>query len=338
MPADDLALYVRDVRRTFRSGPRLITAVDGLSIDVARGEVVGVLGPNGAGKTTTVKMAATLLSPTAGDIRVCGVDAVARPRRAREHLGLVLGGDRGFYLRATALENLDFFGELQGVSSRGSRRSAAMLDRVGLAGRGRDRVETFSRGMRQRLHIARALLANPSLVLLDEPSIGLDPEGAHDLRQLVLELADDHRGMLLTTHYLHEAEMLCDRLVVIADGQVLAQGTAHEIRRGAGVGPVTSVTATGPGDPARTVTRGGAVVDVASRHLGGVWTLDVIWSTRGADDELLDRTLSDHHVLSRVERPATLEETYLAFLRTARPAGPPPTPASRPSAARPTTP
>jgi ABC-2 type transport system ATP-binding protein len=319
MPADHLALHMRDVRRTYRSGNRVVTAVDGLSLDVGRGEVVGVLGPNGAGKTTTVKMAATLLSPTAGAVSVCGVDAVARPRRARQHLGLVLGGDRGFYLRATALENLDFFGELQGVSSRGSRRSAAMLDRVGLGGRGRDRVETFSRGMRQRLHIARALLADPALILLDEPSIGLDPEGAHDLRQLVLELAGDHRGMLLTTHYLHEAEMLCDRLVVIADGRVVAQGTARDIRLGAGVGPVTSVTTTGPGDPARRVPRGGAVVEATSRHLGGVWALDVIWSTHGAVDELLDRALDGHDVVSRVDRDATLEESYLAFLRTARP-------------------
>ena len=321
MRSDVPALVMDGVGRAFRSSTGVVQAVSELDLSVGRGEVLGVLGPNGAGKTTTIKMAATLLTPTVGHVTVAGIDAVARPRAARRHLGLVLGGDRGFYLRASAAENLSFFAELQGVSRRRSERVAEVLALVGLEGKERSRVETFSRGMRQRLHIARALLADPPLILLDEPSIGLDPEGAHDLRALVRDLRHDDRGVLLTTHYLHEAEVLADRLVVIADGSVVARGSTDDIARMAGVSAVTSVTARGDHDPLDLLTRGDDVADAASTQRNGVWEVTIVWRHPSPDGVLVEAAFAQHEILSRADRAATLEEAYLAFVQRWRAGG-----------------
>ena len=167
-----------------------------------RVEVHGLLGPNGAGKTTTVRMCATgFWSPTSGEVWVEGIDAVRHPERARSRLGLVLGGELGFYPRATARDNLLFFADLQGLDAR-RRQSSVMdaLERVGLAEAASRKTAELSRGMRQRLHLARALLGSPSLLLLDEPTIGLDPDVALQVRDLVRELAQRGTGVLLTSH------------------------------------------------------------------------------------------------------------------------------------------
>jgi len=323
MRSESLALEMHGVSRHFRSPAGLVAAVCDVDLELHRGEVVGVLGPNGAGKTTTIKMAATLLEPTSGTVHVNGIDAVRRPRDARQHLGLVLGGDRGFYMRATGAENLAFFAELQGVTRKRARRVGHVLDLVGLADASRARVETYSRGMRQRLHIGRALLSNPSLVLLDEPSIGLDPEGAHDLRQIVKDLRHDDRAVLLTTHYLVEAEELADRLMVIADGAVVAAGQTHDIARRAGVSVVTSVTSRGQGDPAEAIAQLRAVADVTSLYRNGIWNVTVVWKDASIDRAALDAALSAHEVLSDLQRPASLEEAYLAFIHRHRVGGKP---------------
>jgi ABC-2 type transport system ATP-binding protein len=227
-----------ELRRTYRTSSGIlrrrvqsVEAVRGVSFSVAEGELYGLLGPNGAGKTTTIKMLITLLVPTAGCARVLGHDVVRDAMKVRASIGYVFGGDRGLYERLSALDNLRYFAELYGVEPRAQRqRIATVLDLVDLADRAADRVEGYSRGMRQRLHIARGLLHDPPVIFLDEPTIGVDPVAARDLRATVASLAQAGKTVLLTTHYLFEADALCDRIGVIANGQLLAEGRPAKLK------------------------------------------------------------------------------------------------------------
>ena len=212
--------------RTFGKGEHAFTAVDNVSLSISSGEIHALLGPNGAGKTTIVQMCATLLTPTSGAVRIDGVDALAHPQRARASLGLALGGDTGFYPRASARDNLLFFADLAGVSARKRRNQvASALERVDLADVAAKKVQEFSRGMKQRLHIGRALLGEPKLLLLDEPTNGLDPDISLTIRQLIRSLADDGTAILLTSHLLGEIEELAHRVTVIGAGRVAVSGT-----------------------------------------------------------------------------------------------------------------
>lgn len=220
-----------------------------MSFEIERGELFGLLGPNGAGKTTTIKMLITLLLPTSGTARVLGHDVVDDVREVRRRIGYVFGGDRGLYERLSALDNLRYFSELYGVPPREQRaRIGELLELVGLTGRERERVEGFSRGMRQRLHIARGLLHDPDVLFLDEPSIGIDPVGARELRATIASLIDVGKTVLLTTHYMFEADELCDRIAVIRAGEIVAQGTPQELKRLVSVGSVVEIETYGVED------------------------------------------------------------------------------------------
>ncbi len=214
-----------DRRETFR-------AVDGVDLRVDEGEVFGILGPNGAGKTTTMRMLATLLEPTSGTASILGHDLVTESRQIRRRLGAVLSGERSLYWKLTARENLEYFAALYHVPAGVTRaRIDDILDVVHLADRADDYVEKFSTGMRQRLVLARALLPDPSLLLLDEPTVGLDPQSARDLRERVLKLRDDGRTVLITTHYMEEADQLCDRIAIVDHGKVVALDTPEGLKR-----------------------------------------------------------------------------------------------------------
>jgi ABC-2 type transport system ATP-binding protein len=227
-----------DLRRTYHTTTGVVRrrsleveAVQGVSFEIGAGELFGLLGPNGAGKTTTIKMLITLLLPTSGTARVLGLDVVADARKVRSRIGYVFGGDRGLYERLSALDNLRYFAELYGVDPRTQRRRIAqVLELVGLAGREAERVEGYSRGMRQRLHIARGILHDPPVVFLDEPTIGVDPVGARELRATIASLTSAGKTVLLTTHYMFEADALCDRVAVIAKGRVVAEGTPKDLK------------------------------------------------------------------------------------------------------------
>src|SRR5213078_4875025 len=213
-----------DLHRTYkthtgavRRKSKEIEAVRGVSFAIEQGELFGLLGPNGAGKTTTIKMLVTLLIPTSGTARVLGHDVVRDAQAVRKQIGYVFGGDRGAYERLSGLDNLRYFSELYGVPPKVQKqRIPELLELVGLTGRDRERVEGYSRGMRQRLHIARGLLHDPPVIVLDEPTIGLDPVGAREIRATIAELAREGKTVLLTTHYMYEADALCDRISVIA--------------------------------------------------------------------------------------------------------------------------
>jgi ABC-2 type transport system ATP-binding protein len=227
-----------DLRRVYRRGRGLLgrrveelEAVRGVNLAVPAGQLYGLLGPNGAGKTTTIKMLTTLLLPTSGTARVLGHDVAAEPARVRAAIGYVFGGDKGLFERISARENLRYFAELYGLPARQqTRRIADVLELVDLTARARDRVEGFSRGMRQRLHIARGLLHDPPVLFLDEPTIGVDPVAARDLRATVSALVQSGKTVLLTTHDMAEADALCDRIGVIAGGRLRAEGTPAQLK------------------------------------------------------------------------------------------------------------
>src|SRR5437763_16396560 len=222
-------IEARELRRTYKTTTGAVRrrtidveAVRGISFEVGEGELFGLLGPNGAGKTTTIKMLITLLLPTSGSARVLGHDVVDEAREVRRKIGYVFGGDRGLYERLSALDNLRYFAELYGVTGRAQkRRIAEVLELVGLTGREQERVEGYSRGMRQRLHIARGILHDPPVVFLDEPTIGVDPVGSRELRQTISGLVQAGKTVLLTTHYMFQADTLCDRVAVIARGRIV---------------------------------------------------------------------------------------------------------------------
>ncbi len=207
-------------------------AVDAIDLRVETGEIFGVLGPNGAGKTTTLKMLATLLEPTSGEARVLGIDVRERPREVRARLGAMLSGERSLYWKLTGRENLEYFAALYHVPPRQTRaRIDGALEAVKLADRAEDYVERYSTGMRQRLALARALLPDPPLMILDEPTVGLDPQAARDLRDRVRDLRRQGRTVLLTTHYMEEADQLCDRVAIIDHGRIVALDTPAALKR-----------------------------------------------------------------------------------------------------------
>lgn len=230
----DFAKRLGTLRRRGR-----IVAVEDVSVTVPAGTIFGMLGPNGAGKTTTIKMLSTLLIPSGGTATICGLDVVRDERAVRRLLGVVLGGDRGLYGKISALDNLLYFGSLYGMTRPAARRRAGeLLELIQLEERAKERVETYSRGMKQRLHLAKALLHDPPILILDEPTIGLDPAAAVVLRGVIAELVPEHT-VLLTTHDMNEADQLCHEIAIIDHGRIAALGSPEQLK--AGVRPAVAV-------------------------------------------------------------------------------------------------
>jgi ABC-2 type transport system ATP-binding protein len=312
-----------DLRRTYKTTTGVlrrrrldVEAVRGVSFSVERGELFGLLGPNGAGKTTTIKMLITLLLPTSGEARVLGLDVVEDAREVRKRIGYVFGGDRGLYERLSAHDNLRYFAELYGVSGATQRkRIDEVLEIVGLKGREKERVEGYSRGMRQRLHIARGILHDPEVVFLDEPTIGVDPVGARDLRQTIADLVAVGKTVLLTTHYMFEADALCNRIAVISQGNIVAEGTPAQLKSRVESGAVTEVEVYGI--PDETVERLRTLEGVLS-----VWVEEreqaQVLSVQTRADVQLTAAILGHLNGSNVgrvsHREPTLEDAYVALV------------------------
>ena len=234
----ETVIDVRDLVRIYKSSTGVIrkkrkekVAVDHVSFNVKRGELFGLLGPNGAGKTTTIKVMTTLLLPTSGQVMVLGNDVVKDSIEVRRRIGLILGGERGLYYRITGRQNLRYFADLYGVPpGKREERIEAVLKQVGLADRADERVEDYSRGMKQRLHIAKGIVHDPELIFMDEPTIGLDPQAARDTRNMIKDLLAAGKTILLTTHYMYEADELCDRIGVITKGKIVALDTPKGLK------------------------------------------------------------------------------------------------------------
>jgi ABC-2 type transport system ATP-binding protein len=225
------AVDVQGIRRVFTPRKREpVTALDGVSLTIPVGEVHGLLGPNGAGKTTLVKILSTVLLPSSGRALVWGHDVVTETKSVRPLIGIVFGGERGLYTRLSARKNLEYWGALYRLSGAEIKsRSTALLERVGLTERADQRVEEFSRGMKQRLHLARGLMGDARVLFLDEPTTGMDPLAAREFRTLIGELKGEGRTILLTTHDMVEAETVCDRVTLIDRGRILATETPRSL-------------------------------------------------------------------------------------------------------------
>ncbi len=208
-----------------------VAAVDGVSLRIQQGEIFGLLGPNGAGKSTTIRMLCTLLEPTSGTARVNGYDVQHQANQVRQNLGTVLAGERSIYWKLTARENLEYFAALYHIPPEvAKKRVKELLERMELTARADDLVEKFSTGMKQRVAISKALIANPPILLLDEPTLGLDPQAARNLRELIAELKREGHTILLTTHYMEEADLLSDRIGIIDQGKIIALDTPERLK------------------------------------------------------------------------------------------------------------
>ncbi|RPI78524.1 MAG: ABC transporter ATP-binding protein [Desulfobacteraceae bacterium] len=234
-------IEVKDLSRIFKIkgkwglGPsKIVEALRGISFQVKTGEIFGLLGPNGAGKTTTLKILTTLLAPTNGQAHVLGFNTFGQEKQIRPRINFIFGGEKGFYWRLNAVETLTFFSDLYEIPPAiQAQRIPKLLDLVGLSAIDAKReIETYSKGMKQKVQIARGLVNDPEVIFYDEPSIGLDPVSAKNFREIVKQLASRGKTIILTTHYMAEAEELCDTIAVIDQGRILTCDSTANIVAG----------------------------------------------------------------------------------------------------------
>lgn len=304
MPEDGNAIEVRGLRKAFRRRLRgESVALDGLDLDVPHGSVFGFLGPNGSGKTTTIRCLLGLVGADAGEVRVLGED-VRRLHRVVDRIGAT-AEQPTLFGGFTGRRNLEILADIGGT---GHDRIGPILERVGLGGRGDDLVKTYSLGMRQRLGIAAALLKNPRLVVLDEPGNGLDPAGLKEIRTLLRGLARQGRTVFLSSHLLHEVQLICDTVGIVSKGRCVAQGPVDEVLSKGG--PRTVVLEAREWRRAREVlVEGGYAVRRDGDRL--------LVSTAGADAEGINRLLAEQGVyVSRLGvEELSLEDVFLELTR-----------------------
>lgn len=259
-----LRLFGKKAETTF------FPAVDGVSLQIERGEIFGLLGPNGAGKTTTIRMLCTLLEPTSGTAIVNGFDIVSQATEVRQSLGTVLAGERSIYWKLTGRENLEYFAALYHMPPSTARpRIDELLQRMELVDRADELVEKYSTGMKQRIAISKALLARPPILLLDEPTLGLDPQAARKVRELITEFKAEGHTILLTTHYMEEADQLSDRIGIIDQGKIIALDTPSALKNRIQQKDVIKMEIAGWNDALATpIERLPGVENLVARHLG----------------------------------------------------------------------
>lgn len=316
-------IQVRNLRRVYRATIGVlrrqikeVIAVDDISFDVQPGELFGLLGPNGAGKTTTVKMLATLLIPTSGTARVLGYDVVKQADAIRPRIGFIFGGERGLYWRLSGIDNLRYFASLYHVDpAETKKRIPYLLELVGLADRGQEKVDGYSRGMKQRLHVARTLLHDPEVLFLDEPTIGLDPVGARELRQVIRNLQAENKTILLTTHYMFEADALCQRIAVIDHGRIIALDTPEALKNHVSDLSVIELEVFGVPAEALERLRAQPFVDTVSVEEREQKQTLIVHSPRGSEavPELL-ASLNGLRIGKVVVREPTLEDAYVRLV------------------------
>jgi ABC-2 type transport system ATP-binding protein len=317
------AIEVSHLRRTFVSHigvikrtAKEIVAVDDVSFEIEEGELFGLLGPNGAGKTTTTKMLTTLLIPTSGTAAVKGFDVVKDADQVRRRIGFIFGGERGLYWRLSGIDNLRYFASLYNVDPDTTKnRIEYLLDMVGLNGRGEEKVQGYSRGMKQRLHVARTLLHNPDILFLDEPTLGLDPVGAREFRQVILNLQSEKKTILLTTHYMFEADALCDRIAVINHGRIIALDTPGGLKSQVRDLNVVEVETFGLPEPILEKLRSLPFVDALSVEDHDQKQMLLVQTARGAEavPDIMG-AIEGQRVGRVVVREPTLEDAYVRLV------------------------
>ena len=239
--AGHAAIRTQDLRKTYKSARGDVEAVRGIDLDIPQGEFFGLLGPNGAGKSTTIGMLTTLVQPTGGKAWVAGIEVTRDPVAVKRRIGVVTQNNT-LDMQLTVAENLEFRSRFFGLSARAAaRRAAQLIDAFGLDDRRNAMADQLSGGQARRLLIARALVHRPDVLFLDEPTAGLDPQTRVNLWEILSVLHEQGQSILLTTHYMEEAEALCDRIAVVDHGKLLASGTVDELKENAGAVTVVTV-------------------------------------------------------------------------------------------------
>jgi ABC-2 type transport system ATP-binding protein len=300
----------------FRRKTKTVVAVEDISFEIRDGELFGLLGPNGAGKTTTVKMLTTLLIPTSGTAKLFGLDVVKDAEVLRSRIGFIFGGERGLYWRLSGVDNLRYFASLYRLDPDISKkRIPYLLELVGLGKRGDERVEGYSRGMKQRLHIARALLHDPELIFLDEPTIGLDPVGARELRSIVRDLQAEKKTILLTTHYMFEADALCQRIAVIDKGKIIALDTPESLKELVKDLSVIELVTHGVSEDVLARLRQQSYIETVSVEDRDQQQALLVHSPRGSEavSDIMD-LLNGTRVIRVTVREPTLEDAYVRLV------------------------
>jgi ABC-2 type transport system ATP-binding protein len=311
------AVEVAGLCRDFGKGDQAVRALRGVSFQIEEGTIVGLLGSNGAGKTTLTKILATLLLPTAGTARIFGHDVTRDLAEVRSHTGVVFGGERGLYGKLTGRENLRFFAVLGGAGRRHLRaRIEESLDEVGLAEAAGRPVETYSKGMRQRLHIAVGMFNRPRLLLLDEPTVGLDPVEAERLRGTLADLRAAGVSILLTSHQLLDIERLAGRVLILDHGRLSTDLSIAEFAHVAGY--IATVTVRGLGRPPELTELRSPALDVTSVcPEGDGWVAHLRVRSWGVDSlGGLGLALSGLCVVDLKVAPLRMEDIYAHLMRS----------------------
>jgi ABC-2 type transport system ATP-binding protein len=316
--AEHLCKVFSVTKGTLRRTKSQVVAVKDISFEVGYGELFGLVGPNGAGKTTTIKMLTTMLIPTSGKATVLGHDVQKNVTKVREKIGIVLGGERGLYTRVNAIDNLRYFADLYGVPANvRDKRIKELLEFMGLWDRARDRVETYSKGMKQRLHLARGLINDPELIFMDEPTIGLDPEIARDTRDMIQQLVEKGKTVLLTTHYMFEADELCKRVAIIRKGEIAALDTPSGLKKFVRDASVVEVEGFGITD--KEVAKFKETRDVlsVSADLGENKQVLRIQTPKGSEIiSAVQEILKNSRIYDIKIKEPTLEDAYLRLVTT----------------------
>lgn len=309
---DGKATPGKSKRRWFgKKEPRsLFTAVDGVSLQIRRGEIFGLLGPNGAGKSTTIRMLCTLLEPTSGSAKVNGYDIIKEGNQVRQSLGTVLAGERSIYWKLTGRENLEYFAALYHIPPAiAHQRINELLSRMELTERANELVEKYSTGMKQRIAISKALLSQPPILLLDEPTLGLDPQAARMVRELIASLRNEGHTILLTTHYMEEADQLSDRIGIIDQGKIIALDAPENLKQRIDQKEVIRLEIAGwrdeMGDTLRQLP---TVENLVARHMGS----DSLW-------EVSLRAANSRAILPGVVETVNYNGTRLVNMNIVRP-------------------
>ncbi len=314
---DSLAIDVQKLQKQYRDGwivPRRFNALKGIDLAVRRGEVFGLLGPNGAGKTTLIKILLGIVKSTGGQAFLLGEPAGTKS--ARRRIGY-LPENLNFPSHQTAKRAMEFFGRLSSVpESVIKTKSSELLELVGLAGREKELVRKYSKGMRQRLGLAQAMLHDPELLILDEPTDGLDPVGRSQIRKLINELRDQGKTVFLNSHILQEVELVCDRVAILAGGQLQGIGTPRELTQQFGGVLDTKVRIEIAAAPEKIELlkhwRGVEILPLPDSH----WQLTSAMHTQADVDQLIDRIRALNISLLRLDRTKlTLEEVFLSAVQ-----------------------
>jgi ABC-2 type transport system ATP-binding protein len=306
-------IRVEGLRKVFASAGKEIRAVDGIDLEVGKGEFFGLLGPNGAGKSTTIGMLTTRVVPTEGRAFVAGVDVVADPATAKRFIGVVPQTNT-LDRQLSVIENLEFHGRYFGMSRKQANgRAHELLDQFKLADRANASVHELSGGMAQRLMVARALVHRPEILFLDEPTSGIDPQTRLALWEILRDLHAQGQTILLTTHYMEEADTLCERLAIIDHGKVLALGTPAELKEQLGADTVITLSFAEPATTLLPKIEKLAAVD----HVETADDTTVRVYAADADGLLADMvtiaTKAKVRVTDASSQPPTLEAVFLAL-------------------------